>query len=940
MSYWAKTYGPGKAKAVAVDKNGDIIVAGEREEDAFVARLDGDGNVKWFKTYGGEYEDVFNDVKIAPNGDIVVAGYYGATDEYGSGANVWILRLDENGNVKWQKTYGGNVYDDASAVVLAPNGDIIVTGKTLSFGAGGTNIWVLRLDENGNVKWQKTYGGSNYDYAEAVAIAPNGNIIVAGWTLSFGAGDRDVWVLRLDENGNVKWQKTYGGSSTDVANAVALAPNGDIIIAGNTWSFGAGDADVWILRLDENGNVKWQKTYGGKNGDVANAVALADNGDIIVAGWTGSFGAGKDDAWVFRLDENGNVKWQKTYGGSDYDWANAVALANNSDIIIAGYYGATDWDGSGANVWILRPPPDGNLSGREFCSDSNAQVMDTNAEVHNTNCEVLSGVRKYQVEVGLIRMRKEWRTERVSLVVMDSKAVIKSLNVTPNIQYYLDPEPLMQNLQNSLSFSVPQLVEGVDSVLKLSVYNTFAKSLKLTLDLSGNEFFELEEEAFEFPELQKGQKITKTLTVTPKYAGKFDFKIKIKAVVNGIELEAEKVIPVEVGEKAVTPPVQSHTPPVQTYTPAQFTPSPTTPKTLPPELVELYTDVEFIGKGGFARVFKAKRKRDGKVVAIKIPISLDSATGKSFLREIENWTKLKHPNIVRVYDYNILPVPFFEMEYCEDSLENLLRRSGHLPPMEAAGIIFDIAEGLKYAHSLRIIHRDLKPSNILLKQGIPKISDWGLSKVLKESRSTTFVSFTPYYAAPEQISKSKFGSTDERTDIWQLGVIFYQLVTGKLPFEGEDFVEVSSSIVYETPERPSEINPDAEPLDDIIMRCLAKRKEERYESTAELQGELALLLGMEYRRNLKKSAGAGDLSRSAYYAGELLLVNLKVGDLTGAYKYAGDLAHYARGNVVEEIIALKEQIRLRLEEGLDIPPELMEKAEIIVHKVKLGWRDV
>ena len=124
------------------------------------------------------------------------------------------------------------------------------------------------------------------------------------------------------------------------------------------------------------------------------------------------------------------------------------------------------------------------------------------------------------------------------------------------------------------------------------------------------------------------------------------------------------------------------------------------------------------------------------------------------------------------------------------------------------------------------------------------------------------------------------------------------------------------------------------------MRCLAKRKEERYESTAELQGELALLLGMEYRRNLKKSAGAGDLSRSAYYAGELLLVNLKVGDLTGAYKYAGDLAHYARGNVVEEIIALKEQIKLRLEGGLDIPPELVEKADVIVHKVKLGWRDV
>ena len=800
----------------------------------------------------------------------------------------------------------------------------------------------------------------------------------------------DVWVLRLDANGNVKWQKTYGGSDHDKARAVAVAKNGDIIVAGETDSFGAGLDDVWVLRLPSSGELEGFSRDSTAMVIQTNA-KIAETNAKITGETAGLFKRIKrvkvtnTSAGVARLNITGKVTYDSSNPQIIRMWklvnegklADAAELFQKLPSILspgiltffvepAVFVDKKKKDSREAPVVIglktCLPSVEGNVTLKQsdtFELENNQFRFRTTRDapwVEWTRAKRLkdkswsSLKARFQFPEYDIELEKavEYRDSADLLysLALQQKEFSKLMELLRQAAEAGSKKAMeeLKNLKKSLADTVilqfSSLIESLEAPLKIAITNNFADSLNITLDLSENSFIELDETEVEFPELQKGQKIAKTLTVTPKYAGKFDFKIKIKAVVNGIELEAEKVIPVEVKEKATTPPVQSSTPAALAYTPAQFTPSPTTPKTFPPELAELYTDVEFIGKGGFARVFKAKRKQDGKVVAIKIPISLDSATGKSFLREIENWTKLKHPNIVRVYDYNILPIPFFEMEYCEDSLENLLRRRGYLPPMEAAGIIFDIAEGLKYAHSLRIIHRDLKPSNILLKQGIPKISDWGLSKVLKESRSSTFASLTPHYAAPEQISKSKFGSTDERTDIWQLGVIFYQLVTGKLPFEGEDFIEVSSSIVYETPERPSEINPDAEPLDDIIMRCLAKRKEERYESTAELQGELALLLGMEYRRNLKKSAGAGDLSRSAYYAGELLLVNLKVGDLTGAYKYAGDLAHYARGNVVEEIIALKEQIKLRLEGGLDIPPELVEKADVIVHKVKLGWRDV
>ncbi|WP_461864835.1 protein kinase domain-containing protein, partial [Thermococcus sp.] len=332
----------------------------------------------------------------------------------------------------------------------------------------------------------------------------------------------------------------------------------------------------------------------------------------------------------------------------------------------------------------------------------------------------------------------------------------------------------------------------------------------------------------------------------------------------------------------------------------------------PSGLLARYEYMEYIGEGGFARVFKARRKKDGKVVAVKVPKTLDPATGKAFLREISNWLHLKHPNIVELYDANILPIPFLEMEYCEGSLARIRKP---LPVDEASLIVFNVAEGLKYAHSKKIVHRDLKPSNVLLKNGLPKISDWGLSKVLEESMSaTTTASFTPFYASPEQIDK-KFGRTDERTDIWQLGVIFYELVTGKLPFEGS-LSQVMMGILRDEPVPPGQLNPEAKVVEPIIMRMLAKRKEERYASVEELQHDLAEILNMTYSENLKKSKTLGDVRRAVYYLTELLLINLKTSNAVEAYKYASDLVFYAKGELKDEVKKLAEQIKLRIEEGL------------------------
>jgi hypothetical protein len=253
----------------------------------------------------------------------------------------------------------------------------------------------------------------------------------------------------------------------------------------------------------------------------------------------------------------------------------------------------------------------------------------------------------------------------------------------------------------------------------------------------------------------------------------------------------------------------------------------------PKELADKYTQVSPIGSGGFAMVYSAYRISDNQKVAVKIPIRSNERTGKSFLHEIKVWESMHHPNIIEVKATNILPVPYVEMEFVPMSLENVAKP---VPVAQATRIIHGITEGIRYAHERRCIHRDIKPQNILLTdEMVPKITDWGISKVLEENnKKTTIAGFSLAYAAPEQIAPEKFGSTDERTDIFQIGAVFYELVTGMTPFDDESMMEMVSQITTEDPILPSDIYPDTAGVEKIILRCLAKNKNRRYQSAKEL----------------------------------------------------------------------------------------------------------
>jgi arginine repressor len=268
-------------------------------------KLDSGGNVQWTKTIGGSGDDRAYSIIQSSDGGYVVAGY---TDSFGAGGwDFYVVKLDSSGNVIWTKTIGGGSDDVACSIIQSSDGGYVVAGSTRSFGAGSYDIYVVKLDSGGNVQWTKTIGGSSDDYAYSIIQSSDGGYVVAGRTLSFGAGYSDFYVVKLDSSGNVLWTKTIGGSDFDIAHSITQSSDGGYVVAGWTESFGAGGRDIYVVKLDSSGNVIWTKTIGGSAWDGANSIIQSSDGGYVVAGGTESFGAGSFDFYVVKMDANGNV---------------------------------------------------------------------------------------------------------------------------------------------------------------------------------------------------------------------------------------------------------------------------------------------------------------------------------------------------------------------------------------------------------------------------------------------------------------------------------------------------------------------------------------------------------------------------------------------------------------------------------------------------------
>jgi uncharacterized delta-60 repeat protein len=365
---WDKTYGGSsrdRASSIQQTTDGGYVVAGYTSSkgagdyDFWVIKLKANGDIIWDKTYGGSSHDEAYSIQQTTDGGYVVAG---ETSSKGAGeADFWVIKLDPNGDIIWDKTYGGSSHDQAGSIQQTTDGGYVVAGETFSKGAGEADFWVIKLDPNGDIIWDKTYGGSSRDRASSIQQTTDGGYVVAG------AGNSDFWVIKLDPNGDIIWDKTYGGSSRDVALSIQQTTDGGYVVAGYIESKVLGKSnfwvikfDFWVIKLDPNGEIIWDN--GGSSGDWASSIQQTTDGGYVVAGDTYSKGAGGDDFWVIKLDPNGDIIWDKTYGGSSDDWASSIQQTTDGGYVVAGY---TSSKGAGvADFWVIKLDPNGDICGK------------------------------------------------------------------------------------------------------------------------------------------------------------------------------------------------------------------------------------------------------------------------------------------------------------------------------------------------------------------------------------------------------------------------------------------------------------------------------------------------------------------------------------------------------------------------------------------------
>ncbi|MCK9289987.1 MAG: T9SS type A sorting domain-containing protein [Bacteroidales bacterium] len=284
--------------------------------------------------------------------------------------------------IEWQKSLGGSYFDEARSIQQTSDGGYIVAGNSysndgdVSGNHGEWDYWIVKLNDTGNIQWQKCLGGSEFDIAYAIQQTSDGGYIVAGMTesndgdVSGNHGYDDYWVVKLDDTGNIQWQKSLGGSSIEKAQSIQQTLDGGYITAGYSYSNNGdasgnhGASDYWVVKLDDTGNIQWQKSLGGSESEWAYSIQQTTDGGYIVAGWSYSNNGdvsenhGDDDYWVLKLDNTGNIQWQKSLGGSSVEWAHSTQQTSDGGYIVAGWSKSNDGDASGnhgeTDVWVVK----------------------------------------------------------------------------------------------------------------------------------------------------------------------------------------------------------------------------------------------------------------------------------------------------------------------------------------------------------------------------------------------------------------------------------------------------------------------------------------------------------------------------------------------------------------------------------------------------------
>lgn len=310
----------------------------------------------WTQTYGGKNNEHGYSILQTNDGGYLALG----TTETNSsgGTDAYILKVNDKGALQYSNTIGGPGNDYAYSIRKTIEGDYVFIGRTNSYGSGAYDAWLVRLDAQGNVGKMNTYGGPKNDYAYSFRQTTDSGYIIAGRTESFGAGGSDVYLIKTDSQGNLKWSSAFGGKADDWGKSTLQSRrNGNYLVLGRTNSFGAGGYDFYLIEADQDGKKIWEKTYGGAKNDFGDSMQEIKEGGYILLGWTDSFSNKGYDIYLINIDNDGNELWNKTFGGAKDDYGKFIRQTDDGGFMILG--DTTSYGAGGSDIYLIKTDKQG-----------------------------------------------------------------------------------------------------------------------------------------------------------------------------------------------------------------------------------------------------------------------------------------------------------------------------------------------------------------------------------------------------------------------------------------------------------------------------------------------------------------------------------------------------------------------------------------------------
>ncbi|MFH2035436.1 MAG: FlgD immunoglobulin-like domain containing protein [Candidatus Zixiibacteriota bacterium] len=322
----------------------------------------------WSHNYGGYYnENACSGLETNDGGYLIL----GSTFFIDSGKyDVYLVKTNSLGEYEWSNTFGGPETEYGYDIIAANDNGYLIVGSCQSFGAGKRDVYLIKIDMLGNKLWSKTFGGAEDDEGRSVRSTSDGGYIICGTTSSSGAGYSDVYFIKTDANGNLLWSKTYGGSGGESGYAVRETADSGFIAIGNTGTFGTGYSSIYVVRIDSNGDSLWAGAYGGDGSDFGYSIETTFDKGFMLVGATSSIGAGYTDAYIIKIDSLGNLAWEKTFGGTGEDRALSLCRGADGNYLLTGT--SNSFSGSNIDIYIVKFAPSGALIWQDTYGGSKA----------------------------------------------------------------------------------------------------------------------------------------------------------------------------------------------------------------------------------------------------------------------------------------------------------------------------------------------------------------------------------------------------------------------------------------------------------------------------------------------------------------------------------------------------------------------------------------